>query len=433
MSGHERPVFKIPTRNPQPALSADGGGPRARPAAARNCREVVVTGEGVVVYPARWAGDRWRAVWYEPDGSRGQCQAVSEERLAAKLEVVAERLVADAPNMSRSGDELIGFYLSADRLPAERPWSRKHADTQRSLCARFLAPVIGGLCCQDIKVADMQAVVNAAPTAGEGRRVRAMISALTGAGITGGYLANPRLKDVHWQAKGRLVAVPRPAVGGESALFVDPGEIPSAGDVVVLGSSAGALRELYELMVNFAAYSGLRWGELAALAAAQIDAGLRLAGVGRKVIEVRGHLYVEAPKGRKRRRTVYPYRTPGGYPLAARVAERVVEVAAEQAAGRNPEGIMFPSPRGLCWRSSNFSRRVLKGAYLATGWQDTAGHAKWTWHSLRHVFCTTALNTWGLDVADVSRLAGHSTTRVTFDMYVGSVAGALERARAATG
>jgi integrase len=151
------------------------------------------------------------------------------------------------------------------------------------------------------------------------------------------------------------------------------------------------------------------------------------------VIEVRGKLYVEAPKGRKRRRTVYPYRAPGGYPLAEKVAERLVEVAAEQAAGRNPEGIMFPSPRGMYWRSSNFSRRVLKGAYLATGWQDAPGHARWTWHSLRHVFCTTALNTWGLDVADVSRLAGHSTTRVTFDMYVGSVAGALERARAATG
>jgi hypothetical protein len=49
------------------------------------------------------------------------------------------------------------------------------------------------------------------------------------------------------------------------------------------------------------------------------------------------------------------------------------------------------------------------------------------------VFCTTALNTWKLDVSDVSRLAGHSNTRITFEMYVGSVAGALERARQATG
>jgi hypothetical protein len=41
---------------------------------------------------------------------------------------------------------------------------------------------------------------HAAPTAGEGSRVRGMISALVSAGLDGGYLANPRLAKVHWQA-----------------------------------------------------------------------------------------------------------------------------------------------------------------------------------------------------------------------------------------
>jgi hypothetical protein len=40
-------------------------------------------------------------------------------------------------------------------------------------------------------VGDMQAVVNTAPTAGEGARVQRCLSALVGAGITGGYLVNP--------------------------------------------------------------------------------------------------------------------------------------------------------------------------------------------------------------------------------------------------
>jgi hypothetical protein len=65
-------------------------------------RVVVEVGGGITVYPARWAGDRWRAVWYE-GGVRRQCQAVSEERLAAKLEKVSGRLGADAPNMERTG------------------------------------------------------------------------------------------------------------------------------------------------------------------------------------------------------------------------------------------------------------------------------------------------------------------------------------------
>jgi hypothetical protein len=44
----------------------------------------------------------------------------------------------------------------------------------------------------------------------------------------------------------------------------------------------------------------------------------------------------------------------------------------------------------------------------------------WTWHSPRHVFCTTALFTRNLDPTDVSRMAGRVNYRVTLDMYVGT-------------
>ena len=156
------PRSKIPTETPQPArsearrqASPAGGGPRSRRpaqpgarlrgdarAATRGDGRVVVELEcGVTVYPARVAGGRWRAVWYE-NGQRRQCEAASEDRLAARLEKVTERLAADAPNLEKPGADLIAFYLSADRHPAGRAWSAKHADTQRRLCQRFVAPVI---------------------------------------------------------------------------------------------------------------------------------------------------------------------------------------------------------------------------------------------------------------------------------------------------
>jgi integrase len=185
-------------------------------------------------------------------------------------------------------------------------------------------------------------------------------------------------------------------------------------------------------MASTAAYSGLRWGELTALTIAQVDPAARVITVDRKVVEVAGHLYVEAPKSRKYRRTIYPQRTPGSYPLAERLAARIEAARAEQEAGTNPLGLVFPSPTGKHWRSSNFSRNVLKRAYLAAGWRDADGAGNWTWHSLRHVFCTTALFTWRLDPTDVSRMAGHANYRITLDMYVGSTAGVLDRARKAT-
>ena len=76
-------------------------------------------------------------------------------------------------------------------------------------------------------------------------------------------------------------------------------------------------------MANLAAYSGLRWGELAALTIGQVAQAARVVTVDRKVVEVGGRLYVEAPKNSKFRRTIYPRRTPAAYPLAERLAARI--------------------------------------------------------------------------------------------------------------
>jgi hypothetical protein len=368
------------------------------------------------------------------NGERQQCEAASEEKLAARLAKVAERLEADAPNMTLRGVDLIAFYLSADRLPVQRQWSRKHAHTQRRLCERFAVPVVGAVLCQDITTRHMQQIVNAAPTPGEGDRVRGMISALVTAGLQGGYLASGRLAQVHWQAGDRALPPPRASAAGESALWIDPAEVPADTDVAALGQAlaTGLHGDHDELMAVTAAYSGLRWGELAALTIGQVDAARREISVDRKVVEVAGHLFVEAPKNRKYRRTIYPRCTPAGYPLAERLAARLEQARAEQAAGTNPVGLVFPSPTGKYWRSSNFNRNVLQRAYRAAGWRDADGNGRWTWHSLRHVFCTTALFTWKLEATDVSRMAGHSSYRITLDMYVGTTARVLDRARTAT-
>jgi hypothetical protein len=120
--------------------------------------------------------------------------------------------------MTRPGADLIAHYLDPDRLPVSRRWSRKHAHTQARLCERFAAPVIGAVTCQDITTNHTQQIVNAAPT-GEGARVGGMISALVSAGLDGGYLTNPRLAKVHWQAVGR----PATAAPGQRGRARSPG------------------------------------------------------------------------------------------------------------------------------------------------------------------------------------------------------------------
>ncbi len=255
-------IAKIPTESPQPAPSAQlkrgtqaararritGGSERA---ATRGDGEVITLDCGITVYPARSGTGRWRAVWHE-DGRREQCEAPTEEKLAAKLEKVKIRLEADAPKMRQPGAALIAHFLDPDRLPVGKRWSRKHTYTQRRLCERFAAPVIEAVACQDIKTSHMQRIVNAAPTAGEGDRVRRMMSALVTAGIDAGYLVNPRLAKVHWQAGDRPLPAPEVSVAGESGQWVDPAEIPSSADVAKLGQAMAAWihGDRDELMAN---------------------------------------------------------------------------------------------------------------------------------------------------------------------------------------
>jgi integrase len=171
-----------------------------------------------------------------------------------------------------------------DRLPVAKRWSRGHADSQQRLRRRFAAPVIAAVTCQEITVAHTQAIVNAAPAAGEGDRLHRMLSAMVGAGIKGGYLASPLLAEARWQAGDRLLPAPAVTTAGESPLWVDPAEIPAGADVARLGRALAAGRggDRDELMASLAACSGLRWGELAALTIAQVALAARVITVDRK-------------------------------------------------------------------------------------------------------------------------------------------------------
>ncbi|MBW3575940.1 MAG: tyrosine-type recombinase/integrase [Actinobacteria bacterium] len=173
------------------------------------------------------------------------------------------------------------------------------------------------------------------------------------------------------------------------------------------------------------AYSGLRWGEMAALTADRVDASRRRIVVDRQVVETRHQLCLGPPKNRRRRTTMYPARTPGAIDLAPMVERRLAEIA--------PEDLLFPSPRG-CWpRRSNYRRNTFEPAATAAGWPRSAeGRWAWTFHSLRHVFATWALAQPGARIEDVSRLLGHSTVRVTQDLYISPDGDLFERFYRAT-
>jgi integrase len=81
------------------------------------------------------------------------------------------------------------------------------------------------------------------------------------------------------------------------------------------------------------------------------------------------------------------------------------------------DGLLFPAPRGGWVRRSNYGRATWDPAAQAAGWPRTQDRWVWSFHSLRHVFATWALHQPGLRLEDVSRFPGHSSSRVTQDVY----------------
>lgn len=151
-------------------------------------------------------------------------------------------------------------------------------------------------------------------------------------------------------------------------------------------------------------------GEHAALTADRIDPGRRRITVDRQVVETRSALKLSLPKGRRRRLTMYPAVSPGGVDLGALVEKRLAEIGHDD--------VVFPAPQGGWLRRSNYGRNIWSPSATAINWPRTERGWRWTFHSLRHVFATWALNQPGLRIEDVSRLLGHSSTRVTQDIYI---------------
>ncbi len=155
----------------------------------------------------------------------------------------------------------------------------------------------------------------------------------------------------------------------------------------------------YPLLVRFAAYSGLRAGELAGLQVHDLDMLRRRVRVRRAVEEVRGHLHVGTPKSGDERTVTLP-------------AFLVDEVGAYLAStGLQGQEWLFRSPTGGTLRHSGFYARQFKPAAIRAEMPDGL-----RFHDLRHT-CAALLIAQGAHPKAVSERLGHQSIEITMDTY----------------
>lgn len=185
------------------------------------------------------------------------------------------------------------------------------------------------------------------------------------------------------------------------------------------GHSVEVRRPTHGVVVMFLAYTGLRWGEMAALRVSSFDMLRRRVNVTEAVAEVRGTLVWDTPKGHERRSVPFPKF------LAAPLAALMV--------GKGRDALVFTGGTGEVLRVSSFRPNMFAPAVVKCRAADPM-FPNISPHDLRHTAASLAISA-GANVKAVQTMLGHKSAALTLDTYSGlfpddltSVADALDRA-----
>lgn len=371
------------------------------------------------------------------------------ERSATTLDKARQRAVLASKEILRGGDrraelnisEFIDAYLDPEkRERVGRKWGKSHTDNQTSLLNLYVRKAFGTSKCSGIDNDFLRAIIKQAKTESIGDHLSTGLSAWVSWGIQEGWILKPRevllagLSNEVRKLKGATKAVE----SGENDLYIDEDDIPTHGDVAAVAAAAAKVSGIwwYELMFNLAAYSGLRIGEIIDLDVTSINIVAKTIRVTRQCLEVRGKKERSLPKFSKQRTTIFPRVTPSGYKLQEELRRRIKEVNAIENPALLQDGsnrrLLFTNTKGTWICRSTFAKSVRRPAQEIAGWNRKAdGKFRWTFHSLRHVFCTYYLSDLKQSASDVAIAAGHSDAYTTISMYVGASREAIAKLSAA--
>ena len=162
---------------------------------------------------------------------------------------------------------------------------------------------------------------------------------------------------------------------------------------------AESIAQPYSTLVRFAAYTGLRAGEIGALRIKRIDLLKSRVEVAESVSDVAGRLVFGPTKTYANRHVPMP-------PLLRD------EVAAYlRGREREPDAFLFTAPQGGPIRHGNFYRTRFKPAVAAARLPE-----RLRFHDLRHTYAAFCIASTADPYAVMKRM-GHSSITVTYDTY----------------
>lgn len=170
-------------------------------------------------------------------------------------------------------------------------------------------------------------------------------------------------------------------------------------NAVQVAALATAVGPEWSTLIMTAAFTGMRWGELAGLRPERVSIAGKTIAVVEQLTEVSGDLYWGPPKTAAGRRSIA---VPSS--LAVLLEDQLQKPKVDRA------GLVFPTPLGEPMRRSNFARRVWAPATKALGLDGLR------FHDLRHTAVALAISK-GAHPKAIQERMGHSSITVTLDRY----------------
>ncbi|MEV0903065.1 site-specific integrase [Actinoplanes sp. NPDC049802] len=149
-------------------------------------------------------------------------------------------------------------------------------------------------------------------------------------------------------------------------------------------------------MITVAAFSGLRWGELAALRRCDVDGAAGTVRVPRKLAALKSGLEFGPPRSVAGIRVV----------ALPAVARRALVSHLAEFTGKDPEALIFTGDKDMPLRTGNFRRAVKWSKALA----DAGMPAGFHFHDLRHTGNNIAAAS-GASTRELMHRMGHASMR----------------------
>ncbi|HXF73105.1 MAG TPA: site-specific integrase [Actinomycetota bacterium] len=251
---------------------------------------------------------------------------------------------------------------------------------------RHVLPALGDRPIGSLRPEDVRAFVSGLLERGVGRRTaqlaRQVLGSVLEEAVRDGVIPSNPVRHA-----------PAPRAERRELRLISPEELEGLLEVVP---------ERWRPLVLVAAWCGLRWGEIAGLRVEDVDPLRRRIHVRRQAVEAGGKLEVTDVKTAAGRRVVA---------MPPSVAEAVAA-----AIGDRREGFVFPSAAGGPLGRRAWMSRVWRPAVRAAGLEGLR------FHDLRHFAASVAVAAGAHPRALQARL-GHSTSRVTLDVYASVLPG----------